>query len=75
MIDVIIGLIFVYLSSDFKKFTRFVNQPQLFNNDKYLYSITFILNLIGYTLIFDGHGLWIAIMNLLIMVTYNKFIK
>ncbi|PHR71461.1 MAG: hypothetical protein COA66_08985 [Arcobacter sp.] len=75
MIDILLGLVLVYLSADFKRFSMFIKQAQLFNNKKYLYSITFVLNFIGYTLLFDAYGFWIAIMNLVIIITYNKFIK
>ena len=74
MIEVIVGLIFIIISAEFNKISKKINKEYLFKNRKYYYPISFFLNLVGATLLFDGYGIWMALLTLFTMITYDKYI-
>ena len=75
MVEIVVGLIFIIISVEFKKIVNYYKKDYLFENRKFYYPISFVLNFIGTTLLFGNYGFLMSLMTLFTMITFDKYEK
>ena len=67
-----IGILILLVSFNLYKILGKLNYEYLFKNKFYYYPITFLLDVVGFSLIFDGLSFIIPLILLFMMIAYDN---
>ncbi len=70
----IYGIVIITLSFSLYFWLKLFDKLHIFENKKYYYTITFILDIIGFSLIFGGLSVIIPLFLLIMMFLYDRYI-